>query len=204
MAFGCWRRWLTGQSGAPPNSLVNYSHVAFFFSRERRVRRWRITGQSAAPPDGPVIYSRVTPESSWFRVTGHCPVRHARAGVGCTQPTLLQFKSSLLASVSSTKMSMLALKNNSLSLETYLVLWFAFLARLAHKNSKHCVGHLITKTIIEMAQGHISLSISPFLVIYANTSKSNKRSAILMQMKTKFSLLRIWHIWIILCHNFLT
>jgi hypothetical protein len=28
--------------------------------------------------------------------------------------------------------------------------------------------------IIEMAQGHISLSISPFLVIYANTSKSNQ------------------------------
>jgi hypothetical protein len=27
---------------------------------------------------------------------------------------------------------------------------------------------------IEMAQGHISLSISPFLVIYANTSKSNQ------------------------------
>jgi hypothetical protein len=32
-----------------------------------------------------------------------------------------------------------------------------------------------------MAQGHISLSISPFLVIYANTSKSNKRSAISIQ-----------------------
>jgi hypothetical protein len=29
------------------------------------------------------------------------------------------------------------------------------------------------QNIIEMAQGHISLSISPFLVIYANTSKSN-------------------------------
>jgi hypothetical protein len=29
-----------------------------------------------------------------------------------------------------------------------------------------------------MAQGHISLSISPFLVIYANTSKNNKRSSI--------------------------
>jgi hypothetical protein len=28
---------------------------------------------------------------------------------------------------------------------------------------------------MEMAQGHISLSISPFLVIYANTSKSNKK-----------------------------
>jgi hypothetical protein len=38
-----------------------------------------------------------------------------------------------------------------------------------------CVGHLITKTLIEMAEGHISLSISPFLVIYANTSKSSKK-----------------------------
>jgi hypothetical protein len=27
---------------------------------------------------------------------------------------------------------------------------------------------------LEIAQGHISLSISPFLVIYANTSKGNK------------------------------
>jgi hypothetical protein len=40
-------------------------------------------------------------------------------------------------------------------------------------NLKQYVGHLITKTFIEMAQGHISLSISPFLVIYANTLKSN-------------------------------
>jgi hypothetical protein len=30
------------------------------------------------------------------------------------------------------------------------------------------------QNIIEMAQMHISLSISPFLVIYANTSKSNQ------------------------------
>jgi hypothetical protein len=30
------------------------------------------------------------------------------------------------------------------------------------------------QNIIEMAQGHISLSISPFLVIYANTSKINQ------------------------------
>jgi hypothetical protein len=33
------RRWLTGQPGGPPNSLVNFSHVAFFISRDRRVRR---------------------------------------------------------------------------------------------------------------------------------------------------------------------
>jgi hypothetical protein len=30
-----------------------------------------------------------------------------------------------------------------------------------------------------MAQGHIFLSISPFLVIYANTSKSNKKKCII-------------------------
>jgi hypothetical protein len=31
-AEDCWRgrRWLTGQSGAPPDSPVNYSHVALF------------------------------------------------------------------------------------------------------------------------------------------------------------------------------
>jgi hypothetical protein len=33
------RRRLTGQSGAPPDSLVNFSHIAFFNSRDRRVRR---------------------------------------------------------------------------------------------------------------------------------------------------------------------
>ena len=39
------------------------------------------------------------------------------------------------------------------------------------------------QNIIEMSQGHSSISI--FLVIYANTSKSNKRSATSMQLKTK-------------------
>jgi hypothetical protein len=34
-----------------------------------------------------------------------------------------------------------------------------------------------------MAQGHIFLSISPFLVIYDNTFKSNKRSATSMQIE---------------------
>jgi hypothetical protein len=33
------------------------------------------------------------------------------------------------------------------------------------------------QNIIEMAQEHISLSISPFLVIYANTSKINANHA---------------------------
>jgi hypothetical protein len=45
-------RWLTGQSGAPPDSPVNYSHTLLVFSRERTFHRrpvWR---------------------------TGHCPVHH--------------------------------------------------------------------------------------------------------------------------------
>jgi hypothetical protein len=37
-----WHHWLTRQSGAPPDSPVNYSHVALFFSRERWVCHWRV------------------------------------------------------------------------------------------------------------------------------------------------------------------
>jgi hypothetical protein len=39
------------------------------------------------------------------------------------------------------------------------------------------------QNIVEMAQGHISLSISPFLVIYANTSKSNAKHATSIQIE---------------------
>jgi hypothetical protein len=39
-----WRRWLTGQSDAPPVSPVNFSHTPLSFSREQPVHRrpaWR-------------------------------------------------------------------------------------------------------------------------------------------------------------------
>ena len=36
---------------------------------------------------------------------------------------------------------------------------------------------------LEMAQRHISLSISPFLVIYANTFKSNAKYATMIQIE---------------------
>jgi hypothetical protein len=54
-AVDCWRgrRWLTGQSGAPPVNPVNYSHVApFLFPRATSSPRmthrtvWCTTGQS--------------------------------------------------------------------------------------------------------------------------------------------------------------
>jgi hypothetical protein len=53
---------------------------------------------------------------------------------------------------------MLVLKNNSLSLQTYLVFDLHLLLVKHIRVQNICVGHLITKTIIEMAQGHISLS----------------------------------------------
>jgi hypothetical protein len=54
-------RWLTGQSGAPPDSLVNYSRTPLLFSQERPFHRrpaWR---------------------------TGHCPVHHWT--VWCARPS---------------------------------------------------------------------------------------------------------------------
>jgi hypothetical protein len=39
------------------------------------------------------------------------------------------------------------------------------------------------QNIIEIAQGHISLSISPFLVIYATHPKATKRSATSLQLR---------------------
>jgi hypothetical protein len=63
----------TGQSGAPPDSPMNFSRTPLNVSRERRLRRGRLTGQSGAPPDSPVIYSRTppsSPESGLFTETG--------------------------------------------------------------------------------------------------------------------------------------
>jgi hypothetical protein len=64
---GAGDRWLTGQSGAPPDSPVNFSLVAFLHSRERWVR-------ADDSPDSPVNYSRTPssiPESRTF--TGDQP-----------------------------------------------------------------------------------------------------------------------------------
>jgi hypothetical protein len=83
---GHWHSWLTGQSGAPPNNPVNFSHVAFSVSRERLVRRGWLSGQSGAPSDSPVNYSRTTPsipESSWFTVGQH----GAPDTVRCARPS---------------------------------------------------------------------------------------------------------------------
>jgi hypothetical protein len=43
---GAVDRWLTGQSGAPPDSPVIYSRTLLTVSREQRLRHRRLTGQS--------------------------------------------------------------------------------------------------------------------------------------------------------------
>jgi hypothetical protein len=73
-------RWLTGQSGAPPDSPVNYSRTPLKFSRERSVRRkpvWH-TGHC-------LVHHRTL-----FGAPLDSPVHPDRAAVGCTQPTLFQ------------------------------------------------------------------------------------------------------------------
>jgi hypothetical protein len=55
---GRWRSWLTGQSGVPPDSPVNFSRTPLSFSREQSVHRrlaWR---------------------------TGHCPMHHRTVRCG--------------------------------------------------------------------------------------------------------------------------
>jgi hypothetical protein len=105
----------------------------------------QMRGSKCVGPDSPVKFSRtprsfsreqlVHHRSAWR--TGHCSVHHrtvrcarpgTRAGVGCTQPTLSHFFSPSFVTVSSTYANTLVLKNNVLSLETYLVIWFVFLS----------------------------------------------------------------------------
>jgi hypothetical protein len=59
-----------------------------------------------------------------------------------------------------------------------------------------CVGHLITKTIIEMAQrAHFPFNLPLYGDLCQHIQKATKRSATSMQLKIKLSLLMIRHIW---------
>jgi hypothetical protein len=62
---------------------------------------------------------------------------------------------------------------------------------LAYNNPLNMCWTLNHQNILEMAQGHISLSISPFLVIYANTSKSNKLKCNINAIENKIAFNKI-------------
>jgi hypothetical protein len=70
-------RWLTGQSGAPPDSPVNYSRTPPIFPESGL-----FTESQPSAPDSPVCQTELD--------------------FGCTKPSDLQFLSSFLLTVSST------------------------------------------------------------------------------------------------------
>jgi hypothetical protein len=82
--LGACDRWLTRQSGAPPDSLVIFSRTPPSNPESGEFTRTSLGHQtlSGAPPD-----SRVC---------------QAELEFGCTQPSLLQFDSLLLSTISST------------------------------------------------------------------------------------------------------
>jgi hypothetical protein len=125
---GAVDRWLTGQSGAPPDSPVNFSRTLLTVSRERRLRRRRLTGQSDAPPDSPVIYSRTPPSRPESRLfIGTVPgtpdtVRCTTGQSGAPRP------SSLLADIANSSPKLFLL---------FLNLDFHFLSLWHKYHSKH-------------------------------------------------------------------
>jgi hypothetical protein len=131
---------------------VNYNRTPLKFSREWPVRwSWLgapdtvrcTTGQSGVPDRA----------ESWL-----------------LQPSPFLFLFSLILALRQTS---LVPKTNELSLKTYLLVDSHFIHHMAYNNPFNMCWTLNHQNILEMAQGHISLSISPFLVIYANTSKGN-------------------------------
>jgi hypothetical protein len=170
--------WHTGQSGAPCRSLERATC---------RPRIWRPTVALAAvgSPDSPVNYSR-TPLKFSREWLGHRSWPGAPDTVRCTtgqsgvpdraeswllQPSPFLFLFSLILAL---RQASLVPKTIELSLETYLLVDLHFIHHMAYNNPLNMFWTLNHQNILEMAQGHISLSISPFLVIYANTSKGNK------------------------------
>jgi hypothetical protein len=135
----------TGQSGAPSDRWLLPCVACGLCGRP-------LARPAVGSPDSPVIYSR-TP----LIASREQPVDSRRPGaqdtVRCTQTELSLAEQSHLLS--------------NLIFPFYLI---CTLSITLHKST--CVGTQSPK-YLEMAQGHISLSISPFLVIYANTIKSN-------------------------------
>jgi hypothetical protein len=86
-------RWLTGQSGAPPDSPVNYSHVApMLFPRVTSSPRTSLAHRTlfGGPPNSSVCQTELK--------------------IGCTEPSFSLFLSSSLVTVYSTWITMLVHK----------------------------------------------------------------------------------------------
>jgi hypothetical protein len=170
-------RWLTGQSGAPSDSSVNYSRTPPHFPESGL-----FTGVQPGAPDT-VRCARL----SW--------VLAVPSQVFCI--SFLFFFSLFLA----LRPSMLVHKNQCTKSRNIPSLCFALLSSFSTRELNWMCWALNHQNILEIAQGHISLSISPFLVIYANTSKSKKKKCSINAIENKIVFDKIWHIWIVFCHH---
>jgi hypothetical protein len=67
-------RWLTGQSGAPPDSPVNYSRTPPKFSQERPVRRKPVWHTGHCPVHHRTLSGEPRPSSSWLYTANSFPI----------------------------------------------------------------------------------------------------------------------------------
>jgi hypothetical protein len=67
-------RWLTRQSGAPPDSLMNYSRTPPKFSRERSVRRKPVWHTRHCPVRHRTLSGAPRPSSSWLYTANSFPI----------------------------------------------------------------------------------------------------------------------------------
>jgi hypothetical protein len=92
-------RWLTGQSGAPPDSPVNFSRTPLIISRERRVRlwtahrtvRWIIAVHHRRSPEGSKFARASLAHRTLSGAPPDSPVNPDRADFGWTEPSHFQF-----------------------------------------------------------------------------------------------------------------
>jgi hypothetical protein len=92
-------RWLTGQSGAPPDSPVNYSRTPLIISRERRVRlwmahrtvQWFIAVHRRRSLENSKFARASLAHRTLFGAPPDSPVHPDRAVFGWTKPSLFQF-----------------------------------------------------------------------------------------------------------------
>jgi hypothetical protein len=110
--------WLTGQSGAPPDSPVNYSRTP-----PNSPERGLFTGVQPGAPDSPVCQTEQR--------------------FGCTEPSLLVLFFSLFLAL---RPYMLVHKNQCTKSRNIPSLVLHFSLHLAQRNLIKCVEHLITKT----------------------------------------------------------
>jgi hypothetical protein len=145
-------------------------------------------------------YSRIT---SSILESGHFTVDQLGAPdtVRCARPSWSLAAHSQVFSISfsfllslflALRQNTLVFKNNVLSLETYLVPWFALFPHLAYKDSiKMCWASNHQNTYRNCPRAYFPFNLPLFSDLCQHIKKQQNRDATSMQLKTKLFLLMI-------------